>query len=264
MQNVTPAQKPKAATEAPAAHRRGRLVLGATESGAATEIARRLALRESPAPFDVDADPSELIGEFSGAGPERREEILALLGASGTGGAWTFLAGQAVAAEPRIRLAALDALAVHGGGDPTAIIAACLDFPDEETRALAATLLGRRVTDTKVWSRTATDPSPVVRIAYLSAVEDAPDQIRLASARAALAKGDPQLRTEAASVLAGARTKEAVELLIPLLDDPSTADVAADGLFYFFGRGFGSAAEARAWWSQEAGSYSIDLQVSDE
>ena len=61
-----------------------------------------------------------------------------------------------------------------------------------------------------------------------------------------------------------ARTKEAVELLIPLLDDPSSADIAADGLFYFFGRGFGSAAEARAWWSREAGSYSIDLQLSDE
>jgi HEAT repeat protein len=239
-------------------------VLGAAGSGAAAEITRRLAQRESQLPPDPTADPAALIKEFSGAGLERREGILALLGASGAGGIWTFLGEQAAGSEPRVRLAALDALAVHGGGDPTAIIGACLNFPDEETRALAATLLGRRVIDTGVWSRAATDPSPVVRIAYLSAVEDAPDKVRLASARAALATGEPQLRTEAASVLGGARTKDAVELLIPLLDDPSSADVAADGLFYFFGRGFGSATEARAWWSQEARSYSDNLQISDE
>ncbi len=236
------------------------IVLQTSNSPAGAEIARRLTERDAPPLVDTSTEPAALIAEFEGASPTRREEILALLGASGSASAWSFLAGQAGAPDQAMRLAALNALAMHDGGDPAEIIGNCLNFPDEETRALAATLLGRRVQDGQVWAQAATDPSPEVRIAYLAAVEDVPTSIRLTAARAALAKGDPQLRTEAASVLGGARNKEAVELLIPLLDDPAAGSIAADGLFYFFGRGFSSAAEASSWWSSQAASYGTDLQ----
>lgn len=238
----------------------GQVLLRTSNSSVSAEIARRLAERDSPPFFDTSTEPATLIAEFESASPTRREEILALLGASGSASAWSFLARQADAKDQVIRLAALNALAMHDGGDPSKIIGNCLNFPDEETRALAATLLGRRVQDVQVWAQAATDPSPEVRIAYLAAVEDVPASNRLTAARAALAKGDPQLRTEAASVLGGARNKEAVELLIPLLDDYAAGSIAADGLFYFFGRGFSSAAEARSWWSSQAASYGTDLQ----
>lgn len=245
--------------------RHGHKVAEARASEVGAEIAWRLAKRqEASTASQATEEPVELIKNFAGATAERREEILASLGASGAPEAWDFLRRQAVAAEQDIRLAALDAMAMHDGGDPSDTIANCLAFPDEETRALAATLLGRRVRDPKVWARAATDPSPIVRINYLSAVEEAPPPIRLAASRAALAAGDPQLRVEAASVLGGARNKEAVELLIPLLDDPAAGDVAADAMFFFFGRSFSSSAEARAWWSGQAASYAADLQPSEE
>jgi HEAT repeat protein len=100
-----------------------------------------------------------------------------------------------------------------------------------------------------------------VRVAYLSAVETAPDSIRLASARAALATGDPQLTKEAASVLGGVRNKDAVRQLIALLDDPSSGAMAADGLFYLLARGFASSAEADRWWNAEEGLYDDRLQL---
>jgi len=244
---------------------RGRAIANAPASNAGAEVARRLAQREETMTTpQTSEEPATLIKNFAGATTERREEIVASLGASGAPEAWDFLRRQAVAAEQDIRLAALDAMAMHDGGDPSDTIANCLAFPDEETRALAATLLGRRVRDPEVWARAATDPSPIVRINYLSAVEEAPPPIRLAASRAALAAGDPQLRVEAASVLGGARNKEAVELLIPLLDDPAAGDVAADAMFFFFGRSFSSSAEARAWWSGQAASYAADLQPSEE
>jgi hypothetical protein len=55
------------------------------------------------------------------------------------------------------------------------------------------------------------------------------------------------------------RNKTAVELLIPLLDDPEAGGIAADGIFYFFGRSFNSAAEARVWWFDEKESFTSDL-----
>jgi len=250
--------------ERPEWRRLGRPLLEAPNNPAGEEVARRLAQRQGPTPFDASLEPAEMIAEFADASMERREEILALLGASGAAEAWNFLRKQAVATEQSIRLAALDALAVHDGGDASSIIARCLDFPDEETRALAVTLLGRRVSDPAVWARAATDASAVVRINYLAAVEEAPTSIRVAAARAALAAGHPQLRAEAASVLGGVRTKEAVELLIPLLDDTTAGAIASDGIFYFFGLNFESAAKARAWWSREAVAYADDLQVSDD
>lgn len=228
------------------------------ESG--NSIAQHLIQRDRATPHAETDEPSQLISQYAEASTEKQLEIVAALGASGAPEVWDFLCQAAASPNQDLRLAALDALAIHQGGDPSKAIAACLNFPDEETRALAATLLGRRVRDPEVWGRVATDPSPSVRVAYLAAVEDAPARIRLASAQRALTSADPQLRMEAASVLGGVRSKEAVELLIPLLDDPATTDVASDGLFYFFGRGFSSAREARSWWAGEQASYSQNLE----
>jgi len=243
---------------------RGQTVIRVPDNPTGAEVARRMQQRERYVHLDTSDEPADLIAEFAMAEPERREEILAILGASEAPEAWDFLCRQAVSSEPDLRLAALDALALHGGGDPTEVISACLDFPDEVTRTLAVTLLGKRVRSHEVWARAATDPSPAVRLAYLSAVEDAPESVRLAAARAALTTEDPQLRVEAASVLGGVRRKEAVAMLIPLLDDAKAAGVAADGMFYFFGRGFNSAAEANAWWLGQAANYRDDLESATE
>ena len=239
-----PTQKPLVRD---ATRRAGSKVLDAGKSDAGTEIARRIMERErAPAALGA-ADPDAMMAEFVGATEERRIEILSLLGADGSPHVWDFLCHTANEQDQAMRLAALDALAIHQGGDPSRVIESCLSFPDEETRALAATLLGRRVRDAQVWAKAATDPSPVVRVTYLSAVEAAPVAIKIAAAKRALTSGDPQLRLEAASVLGGAKSKEAAELLIPMLDDPKVADVANDGLFFLLGRYFTSASEARAW-----------------
>ena len=236
----------------PVSDQKGRRVLEVSNSDAGTQIAQRLMERERAASLRPGADaPDTLMAEYAGANADRKAEILSLLGAEGSSDAWEFLCQAASDQNQVIRLAALDALAVHGGGDPSQVISSCLSFPDEETRALAATLLGRRVRDAEVWAKAATDPSPVVRITYLSAVETAPNQIKIAAASRALASGNPQFRLEAASILGSTKTKEAVELLVPLLDGPQLSDVAGEGLFFFFSRPFGSAAEAREWLNQQ-------------
>lgn len=200
------------------------------------------------------------MAEYGEASPDRKVEILAAVGAGGDPESWVFLCQAAGDPDAEVRLAALDALAVHGGGDPSKAILSAFTFPHEETKALAASLLSRRARDTKAWSAAATDSSVAVRVAYLSAVEDAPIRIRLSSARAALERGDPQSRKEAASVLGGANSKEAVEMLIPLLDDQASSDVAGDSLFYLLGEHFDSSQEARAWWEAKKPSFEFAVE----
>lgn len=226
---------------------RGRKVLEADQNHAAAEAVRRMIEREKISGNPAFEDPGRLINEYATALPERKAEILALLGSDGSPAVWDFLCKAAGHQDQNIRLAALDALALHQGGDTSMVIAQGLSFPDEETRALAATLLGKRARDPIPWQKAAIDPSNTVRVTYLAAVEAAPNRIKIASAKSALDSGKPQLRREAASVLGGAKSKEAADLLIELLDDPDVYPVANDALFYFFGRGFDSAAEAQAW-----------------
>lgn len=234
----------------PVSDQKGRRVLEASSTVAA-EVTRRLIERERVQVSPGSEDPEHLIREYSAASTERKAEILALLGSEGSPGTWDFLCEEAGQEDQNLRLAALDALAVHQGGDPSEVIARSFSFPDEETRALAATLLGKRARDPVAWQKAAIDSSTAVRVTYLAAVENAPTRIKIASAKKALDSGDPQLRREAASVLGGARSKEAADLLISLLDDPDVYPVANDGLFYFFGRGFNSSAEAQAWLSAQ-------------
>lgn len=226
------------------------------ESEIGDSIASRLRQREHADPNISTDDPSALVEEFPDAPRNRKAEIIAALGASGDPDAWMLLSSIASGDDIELRLAALDAMAMHEAEDPSDVIQACLESPDVETRALAATLLGRRARDPQVWARAAVDPSSEVRIAYHAAVESAPQHLRLASARAALASGDPQLRMEAAAVLGGVRSKAAIEELIPLLDDPAASNAAADSLFYLLGRPFDSAAEAQSWWRREQGGIS--------
>lgn len=252
-QPPAPADAEKGKSEAeprkhPHSKPRGTAILQGPSESADSNLAARLMERERT-PSGVEAgQEDQLMAEYGEASAERKAEILAAIGAGGDPETWDFLCQAAGDPEAEVRLAALDALAMHGGGDPSKAILGALTFPDEETKALAASLLSRRARDTKAWSAAATESSVAVRVAYLSAVEDAPIRIRLSSARAALERGDPQLRKEAASVLGGAASKEAVELLIPLLDDQASSDVASDSLFFLIGEHFDSSQEARVWW----------------
>jgi hypothetical protein len=242
---------------------RGTVILQGPAESPDTTLMARLMERDKRVPAPQAEDEKKLVAAYDGATPERKVEILAALGAGGATEWWDFLCQAAGDGNFEVRAAALDALAAHGGGDPSAAILAAMEFPDEDTRALAASLLDRRTRNPAAWARAATDSSPAVRVTYLAAVEAAPDNMRMSSARAALANGDPQLRKEAASVLGGVMSKEAVEILIPLLDETKTADVAGDSLFFLLGAHFSSAGEARAWWSANEAGYDENLQALD-
>jgi HEAT repeat protein len=242
---------------------RGNVILQGHAENPDTALAARLMEREQRQTIPATGDESELVEEYAGAEPERRAEILAALGAGGAPEWWDFLCQAAGDGNFEVRAAALDALAAHGSGDPSAAILKAMEFSDEETRALAASLLDRRTRNPASWARAATDRSTAVRVAYLAAVEAAPDRIKLSSARSGLASGDPQLRKEAASVLGGVMSKEAVEMLIPLLDETKTSDVAGDGLFFLLGAHFDSASEAHAWWSANKANYDENLEGNE-
>lgn len=227
-----------------------RVLLTTQPDGIQEVVAARIAARarDRLLTFVPSDDVSRLMQEFTAASEERRAEILGLLGASRASEAWAFLLAQAGNGGREVRLAALDALAMHGGGDPSPAILTALASDDVEIRALAATLLGRSAKDPAAWAAAAVDPAPDVRVAYHEAISDAPVDIRLEAARSALAKNDPQLRREGASVAGGTLSAAAVEMLIPLLADPAASDIAGDGLFFLLGRYFDSAEEATAWW----------------
>lgn len=237
----------RAASLQPQGNKPRNKILEANGSNAGAEVVRRLMERENTTASPGLDDPEAMMREYATASNDRKAEILTSLGADGSPQAWGLLCRAAGEPDQGVRLAALDALAVHAGGDPSPAIEAGLSFPDEETRALAATLLHRRARNPEVWGKAAMDPSPTVRVTYLSAVESAPNSIKIAAARRALSSGNPQLRLEAASVLGGAQSKEAADILIGLLDDPQVSDVANEGLFFLLGRSFGSASEAREW-----------------
>jgi hypothetical protein len=239
-------------------------VLLATKPGGLQEaVSARVAARQH-ALLTTSPDANEvhrLMQEFATASDDRRQDILALLGASSAPDAWAFLTDQAATGSRATRLAALDALAMHAGGDPSPAILACLASDDVEIRALSATLLGRSAKDSTAWSAAALDPSPDVRVAYHAAIADASKDIRMHAARASLANGDPQLRLEGASVAGTARSKEAADLLIQLLHDPVAGDTAAEGLFYFFGRSFEDPFTAQTWWQSNKESFTEDLMA---
>ena len=247
-ETATPARPPAEALLATEAD-------GVSEAVAARVAARERSILASP----TAAETGLLMKEWAGATDERKSEILTRLGASAAPEAWPLLVANAVSGEKDLRMTALDALAIHGGGDPSPAIRACLASDDAEIRALAATLLGRTVRDPAAWSAAAVDLSPDVRVAYHAAIADAPVDIRLQCARAALATSDPQLRREGAAVAGGTLSNSSVDMLIPLLADPAASEDAADGLFFLLGRYFKSASEAQQWWSNHRDGFTDDL-----
>jgi len=232
-----------------------------TEAGGVSEaVAARVASRERSTPSPpTAAETGRLMEELETATDERKSEIALMLGASAAPEAWPFLLAQVGSGSRAVRMAVLDAIALHKGGDPSPAILPSLSSADAEIRALAATLLGRSAKDPNAWATAAVDPSPDVRVAYHEAVAAAPVDIQLQAARTALASSDPQLRREGVSVAGTARSKQAADLLIPLLQDPDLADTAAEGLFYFFGRNFETAAEAQAWWQSNREKFTEEL-----
>jgi HEAT repeat protein len=251
-----PPDDEKAATERPPVN----ALLATKADGVSEAVAARVAARErSTLSPPTAAETGRLMQEFETATDERKSEIALILGASAAPEAWSFLLAQVGSGSRAVRMAVLDAIALHKGGDPSPAILTSLSSADAETRSLAATLLGRSAKDPRAWATAAVDPSPDVRVAYHEAIATAPVDVQLHAARTALASSDPQLRREGASVAGTARSKQATDLLIPLLQDPDLADTVAEGLFYFFGRSFDTAAEAQAWWQSNREKFTEDL-----
>lgn len=105
------------------------------------------------------------------------------------------------------------------------------------------------------------DESPEVRQAALEAIHQLDGDIQAATLQNALGSAYPDVQMGAVSLLVGANTKSALELLIVAMDSEN-AEVAQEAAMFVshtLSQDFNSSAEAAAWWRENADNYDDDL-----
>ena len=160
------------------------------------------------------------------------------------------------------RVAALEALAELPRAEHLPVVEAALAATDEEVRAAGVWLLTRMESDAAVplWQRVMSDSAPELVALAFEALPEAPEALQTAAATAALRRGEAWMTEQALATLGGIPSKPAVEALIPMIDHPTSGDLAHDGLMFLLGESFESSSKAQRWWLANRAKLDATLQ----
>lgn len=211
----------------------------------------RSAQKSPPGEF-AELLPEELAAlrtEFSSATMERKLEILERLASIPGEEADAVFLEAGGDPSPEVRIVALEILASRSDASVDAGLLRAFADPEDSVRAAAVSLLDAS-SPQKLWQAAVEDPAPGVRFLAWTAMEVAPQSVRFSTALTALQSRDPTQRKEAVHLLGGVFSREAVEALIPLIDDPEAGDLASDGLRFLLSREFFDSDSAAAWWKE--------------
>ena len=160
------------------------------------------------------------------------------------------------------RVAALEALAELPRAEHLPAVETALEATDEEVRAAGVWLLTRIHSDAAqpLWQRVMSDGSPELVALAFEALPEAPEGLQTAAATAALRRGEAWMTEQALVTLGGITSKPAVEALIPMIDHPTSGDLAHDGLMFLLGESFDSSSAAQRWWLANRSKLDATLQ----
>jgi hypothetical protein len=161
------------------------------------------------------------------------------------------------------RVGALEALAELPQAAHLPAVAAALAATDEEVQTAAVWLLTQIHSEAALplWQQVMTHPSAEVVALAFEALPDAADWFQEQAATVALRRAEPWIQERAILTLGGITSKPAVESLIPLIDHPTSGDLAHDGLMFLLGESFHSSTAARRWWRDNQRSLDASLQL---